>query len=73
MYTLIFRLPEYLVEDAKFIQITRSRDKSKSERNWVESVKDDLVDEFGADDPDDFEFVCYTSREISVTFAEDLS
>lgn len=73
MCTLVFSLPSYLVDDAQFIQVHRPRDKSKTDKEWIADVKDDLVDEYGADDPDDFEFVCYTSREISLNFKQDLS
>lgn len=73
MCTLIFQLPEYLTQDGtKYVAVYRQR-KSKDERRWISDVKDELVDEYGADDPEDFEFVCLTNREVELSFEPDLA
>jgi hypothetical protein len=72
MCTIVFRLPDYLIQDSNFVTVYRQR-KSKDERKWIEELKEELVDEYGADDPDDFEFVCLCGKEVELSFEPDLT
>lgn len=71
MYTLIFRLPENLVQDDNYISVCYPKTRT-DERRWLSDIKDELVDEYGADDPDEFELVCIIPKEVEVTFESDI-
>ena len=68
--TVIFKLPEYLQEDIKYIA---SPIVGKPSKQKVEHLQDTLADEYGGDAPEDFEFVCvFLGDEDDVLFEDDL-
>ncbi len=71
MHTLIFRLPDYLVQDENYLVISRpKKPRTVTHRVWIAAILDELVDEYGADDPEDFEYVGTIEKEVEVLLAQ---
>lgn len=67
---VVLRLPQELVEEDKYVAIEVSS--KLKPRKAVEAAKDDVMDEYGVDDPSQFEFACLVLNDGTVLTQSDL-